>query len=86
MKIYKYEFEVVDELTIAMPRGARVLSVDVQRGAPCMWALVDPDELPLNRKFAVYGTGHPMDQVGEFVGTFQMAGGLLVFHLFEVEC
>jgi hypothetical protein len=32
----------------------------------------------------VYGTGHPVvDEPRKYVGTFQMRGGLLVFHVFE---
>jgi hypothetical protein len=34
----------------------------------------------------MYGTGHDMpDDPGQYVGTFQMHGGALVFHLFEVN-
>ena len=71
--------------TAKMPIGSRVLSVQSQHGSPQMWALVDPEKSTELRQFAFYGTGHPMpDDPGKFVGTFQVDGGDLVFHLFDV--
>lgn len=68
-----------------MPVGAMVLSVQVQRMMPYIWALVDPDLPPLEeRLFYVVGTGHPLsDNPGKYIGTFQLLEGGLVFHLFE---
>jgi len=38
------------------------------------------------RTFAIYGTGHKHEHVeGTYIGTFQLDGGSLVFHVFE-EC
>lgn len=79
--IWKFEAPVDDALTIAMPLGADVLSVQVQAGVPCIWARVDPG-MPLeSRAFCWRGTGHPADVLGPFIGTIQMH--TLVFHLFE---
>ena len=72
--------------TIQMPVGARVLSVQCQRGHPQMWVLVDSAETKtMPRKFVFYGTGHPTPHwPGEFIGTFQLEDGDLVFHLFDL--
>ncbi len=71
--------------TIQMPIGARVLSVQNQHGRPQMWALVDPENKTEPREFTFYGTGHPTPRwPGEFIGTFQLDGGDLVFHLFDL--
>lgn len=49
-----------------------------------LWVLVDPNAPEEPRSFSVYGTGHFMpDNPGTFIGTFQMLGGDLIFHLFE---
>ena len=82
--IYKYAFEVTDHVSIAMPEGADLLCVQTQGHTQCIWAIVNPD-LPLEtRRFRVYGTGHPLDETpGIYVGTFQLMGGSLVFHVFE---
>lgn len=82
--IWKFPFEVTNEQKIFMPRTAKVLSVQMQNGVPCMWVLVDTEEQKEARTFIVQGTGHPcVCDVSEFIGTFQMSGGTLVFHLFE---
>lgn len=51
-----------------------------------MWALI-PDtnaEIVQERTFSIYGTGHEHESIsGEYVGTFQLQGGALVFHVFE---
>jgi hypothetical protein len=74
------------ETTINMPHGAKLLAVQEQRGEAQLWALVDPGAKTYPRSFRVYGTGHDLpDDPGQYVGTFQMKGGALVFHLFEVN-
>lgn len=85
--IWKYKLDVNDNVFIEMPKGAQVLSVQIQDGAPCIWALVDPDAKKEKRLFEVLGTGHTMpEDMGinrAFIGTFQLWAGRLVFHLFE---
>ena len=83
MTIWKYAVPVEDMFTQAMPRGAKVLAVQVQNDDPQMWALVNEDEPPCERVFRVVGTGYPVEMGLEYVGTFQLYGGRLVFHLFE---
>lgn len=83
--IWKYQFPIDDHITILMPHGAKVLAVQVQDRVPCIWALVDTRETKcVPYKFRLYGTGHPCESdLSNYIGTFQMAGGKLVFHLFE---
>lgn len=82
--IYKYEISPGIE-SFEMPVGAEVLTVQAQNDKPYLWALVDTTEKAVEmRKFGVYGTGHNMPQEpGEYVGTFQLHGGSLVFHVFD---
>lgn len=89
--IYKFVFEPQDNFTLQLPRGAKILSVQVQNEVPCLWALVDNEEKLETREFWTRGTGHNCDELFygnelyrdiEFLGTFQMLGGKLVFHLF----
>jgi len=85
MTIWKFPFAVADEFQVQMPAGSQVLSVQVQNGQPCMWAKVYEDAPFVTRRFRVYGTGHGIPEALplDFVGTFQVQDGLLVFHLFE---
>lgn len=96
-KMFRYPVAITDEQTIAMPQGALILSVQRREGslviagtgsheAVEMWALVDPDQPPEQRRIRVAGTGHslPTEEDLEFLGTVQVAGGRAVFHVFEV--
>jgi len=85
MRIWKYTLAVTDRQSLSMPDGAHVLSVQVQGGMPQLWALVDEKAPQSLRHFDLYGTGNPVPSCPKkFIGTFQLHGGGLVFHLFEV--
>lgn len=84
--IFKYPIPVEDRPLVRMPRGAQILALQIQHGIPCLWALVPNADAPMvERRFRLFGTGHDMgDTIGlAYVGTYQMSGGALVFHLFE---
>lgn len=81
--IWKFPFVIEDVVTVSMPEDATVLSVQVQNGEPCIWAVVDPSNPIVMRIFHLRGTGHALGEVGQFIGTFQMMDGGLVFHLFD---
>jgi len=86
--IYKYDIPPVDSCKVSMPVGAEILTIQAQKDRPCIWALVDPKEEKRDvRVFEVYGTGHSMRcDMGidrNYIGTYQLREGDLVFHLFE---
>jgi len=85
--IWKYKLLEEDEQTIAMPDMAEILTVQLQNGEPHLWVLVDPQQPLGERRFSIYGTGHPVPDhltaAGNYIGTFQFYGGLMIFHLFE---
>lgn len=91
--IYKYPLDLdgPDIKEIRMPVGANVLSVQVQRDAVCLWALVPTDTAALvdieeTRRFLMIGTGHRLpERPDRFIGTVQLVGGALVLHVFELE-
>lgn len=84
--IWKFPVRMTDSFAVEMPRGARLLSVQVQNGEPCLWALVDSSAPSVDRSFALRGIGHEVGELdlSAFVGTFQLRGGGLVFHLFDL--
>jgi hypothetical protein len=84
--IFKYPFKTTDNFEISMPKDATILTVATQNESPCMWALVTPDVNEKQiRKFRVFGTGHPIDTaLLYYIGTYQLQGGALVFHVFEI--
>lgn len=89
MTIHKYTLEVVPEQQVAVPTGARLLSVQAQHNHPRLWALVDtsgPDAPHETRLVHILGTGDSRDVPSDrlvHLGTFQLHGGALVFHAFE---
>lgn len=80
--IWKFPLRVDDTQFVPAPAGAEVLSVQVQGGAPCVWAIVDPDAPRSGFTIQMRGTGHPLGSVGTYVSTFQIYDGALVFHAF----
>lgn len=83
--IWKYAVLTLDDQTIEIPEGARLLHVDDQSGWIMLWALVDPDARRVSRQIRVVGTGHPIpdDLVLVYVGSLQQANGNLVWHIFD---
>ena len=86
LEVWKFPIPIQDEFELEMPRLAQILCVQVQRDQPCIWALVDPQERPHQTFFRLAGTGQLIEGSEDdyiYVGTFQLQGGSLVFHLFE---
>ena len=83
-RIYKYDLEIEDEQVILMPKGSLSLCVQVQKGLPYLWALVDDEAEKEQVLITMVGTGNPADHVHNklYLGTFQMSGGDLVWHVF----
>ena len=84
--IWKYKLEITEQQTIEMPATATFLTMQVQHDVVTVWYLVNPKEDHRPRRFAIYGTGHEMpDEPGTYLGTFQIVGGALIFHVFEAR-
>ncbi|MCC8153095.1 MAG: hypothetical protein LIP01_02085 [Tannerellaceae bacterium] len=87
-KIFKYPIEVTDCQVLTLPAEAEILTVQVQDGTPCLWAMVDTQATEAEEiKIRIIGTGHNIPDADDlsYINTFQMSGGRLVFHVFKVE-
>lgn len=84
--IWKFELTITDEQIINMPRGGQILTIQTQNEVPCIWALVDPINSKEIVTIHIFGTGHPIRDNfnGKYIGTFQLQGGSLIFHVFFV--
>lgn len=93
--VWKYELKPNEGdsllVTLLMPKGAQVLTVQMQGATPQIWALVDPNAPKEVREFQVVGTGHTFEPRAclKYLGTFQLENGAFmsptfVFHVFEV--
>ena len=85
--VYKYALKTAHVQRVAMPRGARIVHVAVQREALCLWALIDTGDEQVERTFYLFGTGHPIDinpsAPLRHCGAFFVQDGDFVYHLFE---
>ncbi|MEE8299474.1 MAG: hypothetical protein V3R67_08870 [Thermodesulfobacteriota bacterium] len=82
-RIYKYKLGIEGGKP-GIPRFAQILKADFQGHDLMIWAVVDPEDIDTyEREFAVYGTGHDMEErPRKFISTVFIDN--LVFHVFEV--
>lgn len=88
-----WKFLIGPKITkIMMPYGAKVLTVAIQYGDVCIWAEVDSTVPLTERTFAAIGTGFnfasldlPMNAEMSYIGTVQMSGGSLIWHIYEAK-
>ena len=81
-KIFKYHL-ALGESVIDLPETAKILSVQVQADAICLWAIVSPEKETEARRFIVVGTGHELPEGRlQYLATVQQ--GPFVWHAFEV--
>lgn len=84
--IWKFPFPIEDHFKIEMPKDAVILTVQMQNGKACIWAIVNPNEEKEDKYFRLFGTGQPnLLHYYKYIGTFQMEQGTLVWHLFVAE-
>jgi hypothetical protein len=83
--IWKFPLKVDDVQLVPMPMGAEVLTMQIQDGQPCLWALVDGGERQEQRLIEIFGTGNPIHEDAgiqrRYIGTFQQSP--FVWHVFE---
>jgi len=85
MRIWKWTLATTDRQTLHMPQGAQILSVQTQGDECQLWALCDERVPKEERRFVIHCTGNPMPDgdPGQYLGTYQLMEGKLVFHVFE---
>ncbi len=83
--VWKFKIPTADIFQISLPIGAVPLSVQVQLGEVVLWCFCNSENDTETRRFRLAGTGHPIKEDVNYIGTFQLASGNLVFHLFEIR-
>jgi hypothetical protein len=97
INVFKYPpTKVEDYFSLVLPRGSKILTVEVWQGAPQLWALVNPEEPEEKRNFRLVGAGNPIfanagnpitesPETLNYICTFQLAGLVgIIGHLFEI--
>lgn len=81
--IFKYHLSITEEQVLEVPRSFKPLCVQLQNGAIQVWGEVDPHSDILHLPFFVVGTGGVVPpEATHYVGTVQMMGGNLVWHVY----
>ena len=70
-KIFKYRLPFMEQATVEMPVGARIIRIDGLDGALWIWAIVDPDAAAETRTFRLFKTGAEMP---DGIHTYQYLG------------
>lgn len=82
--IWKYELVTNGPNKPKVPIGAQFLTLQLQYGLPQIWFLVNVQGTLEERTFEIHGPGWQIQEnPGEYRGTYQLAKGSLVFHVFE---
>jgi hypothetical protein len=84
--VWKFPLIVDDWQIVEMPANSQILCVQVQYEMPVLWALVHPGNPKEKRRILMAGTGHEREDLAglvNYIGTFQLVRGQLVFHVFE---
>lgn len=83
VKILKYPLTPMMGNFVLMHSAAKILSVQVQKGAIFLWALCEDSNPTVNREIGVYATGQALINPGQFISTVQLIDQGLVFHVFD---
>ena len=87
--IHKYQIPLEGTFKLHLPKEAVILSFQCQDGVSTIWAMVETAHINEERKFRLYGTGHPIENIPKdaglhYIGTAQEGSGFTrVWHLFE---
>ena len=81
--IHNYPLYVGKSIECWLPAGAKVLKVDRQGQALCLWAEIE-DSAPFERRlFSVFGTGHAMPDHVPLTFIDTVFDGSYVWHVYE---
>lgn len=82
--IWKFPIQINDRQVVPMPKGAEILTAQMQGTSLCLWAVVDTDykHVLKPRLIEVVGTGNPIPDVSRhYIGSVQ--DRIFVWHVFE---
>ena len=82
-KIFKYELSP-EKNSLLTYKNAKFLAVQVQKNIPYIWVEVDSEEDMASYTYYLIPTGSdfPSDNSLNYLGTFQIYNGDLVFHVY----
>lgn len=87
--IYKYQL-AYGKNSVGMPKGAEILTAQLQDDKIMLWALCDHDVQTMEeRVFEVLFTGQPFNESSvlrrKYISTVMTTSGAIVYHIFAME-
>ena len=84
--VWKFALATEHVQQIFMPKGAQILSIQVQYDQPVLWALCEPAQDQEAHVFVTVGTGQKFNHSdrAKYIGSYQMMHGHFIGHVFEV--
>lgn len=79
-----WKFNLTEDTHIKAP-VIRFLTVQVQHEAICVWGEVDLTQPNKDFDFVVIGTGWPVPEDFNYLGTVQEFGGIYIWHIYWKE-
>ena len=80
--IWEFPLVIEDVQIIELPRNYEILTIQVQNGIACLWAMVSPEVPKEKIIIEIIGTGELISIAGrQYIGTVQLFE--LVFHVFK---
>lgn len=86
--IHKYSLELTDFQYVQIPEGYAILSVEMQRDKPILYAIVESTAKLTTVGVVIKGTGHLFEEdvgVVDFINTINVHEGRLMFHVFAKQ-
>jgi hypothetical protein len=82
--VWKFPLAMTDSQMIEAPGDFEPLSVQMQHGVACLWAIVSPSLSKESHNIWIHGDGHIIQYPGHlrFVGTVQVGPGE-AYHVFH---
>lgn len=88
-QVYKYllKYATGIEQIVMMPIHSRIVSIRFQYGKPTLWVQVDAKMPQEPRRFVIYATGSPIDDMADYVGSVFEDGdhANFVWHIYELK-
>ena len=82
--IWKFPLVIEDVQIIELPRNYEILTIQVQNGIACLWAMVSPEVPKEKIIIEIICTWEPFSIAErQYIGTFQVFEEQLVFHVFK---
>ena len=81
--IWKFEIELRDDVVVAVPRGAEILSVQSQGGVVRAWYLVDPAQPKVVHHLKIKGAGQDCDDLDGYSHLDTVQQGAYAWHVFK---